>query len=898
MALYISNWLGTSLEYPENLGGLAEEYAYDTAGWLDLYSLDENSISYDETTHLLTASLYNGATLEAHVKISGDMVSISDVILDSPYYPSSHFEYLGTLKVNLNSGAVSGYITHISATIDDLTLSMDGRVDYGSGTGTITHIYYDFGDGFVDLKGKITFDGVGLTGYITSFSFEDAGGRTGAFTGIKLSLSTLDAYTSFDDFVAGTLSGNDVMKGTTGDDILQGFAGNDTLNGGLGNDSLYGGLGNDKLDGGDGIDILSAGGGIDSIVGGKGTDTLILDGNHGDYAYARPTATSFTITEKANPLNVITVSTVEFIEFNDGTKSIAETLENSPTKFDDYFDGNAWDDNIAMAGGLGDDTYVVHNDSDTILENANQGADTVMAKLDGYELADHVENLTIDAGVTDAQAGGELGYGTVEAFGNALNNAMIGNAADNLLDGGAGADTMTGGEGDDQYYVDNKGDKVTELAGQGNDTVYTTFASHTLAANVENLIYEGSAAFTGTGNALDNQITGGNGNDKLTGGDGNDTFTYTGGVDTIYGGAGQDTLVLDGLYEDYTIDSFGTKLVVKSHDTGLVQITAYDLEDVVFADRGRASIFKDLFLNQPSIYADYFDDDVPMAGGLGDDVYVIDSIDDQVTELAKQGADTILTDLNGYTLLSHFEKLTLTGSDDIDGNGNELANVITGNGGDNILDGKLGADKMLGGEGNDTYYVDKGDVVTELADQGNDTVHTALSSYTLTAHVEKLIYEGIATFKGTGNALDNQITGGIGKDALTGGLGNDTLTGGLGNDVLDGGSGNDIFVFDTAPGVTNIDTIKGFLSGTDKIQLDTAIFSALTSGTLVAAEFASGAGAAAVASNADQHIVYDTATGNLFYDADGNGAEAAIKFATLTGRPALQASDFSVVTVL
>ncbi|NEK20789.1 hypothetical protein GR257_39480, partial [Rhizobium leguminosarum] len=72
-----------------------------------------------------------------------------------------------------------------------------------------------------------------------------------------------------------------------------------------------------------------------------------------------------------------------------------------------------------------------------------------------------------------------------------------------------------GGAGDDTYVVDNAGDVVTENAGEGNDTVKTALAAYTLGANVENLVYTGTAAFAGTGNELANAITGGAGADTL-----------------------------------------------------------------------------------------------------------------------------------------------------------------------------------------------------------------------------------------------------------------------------------------------------------------------------------------------------------------------------------------------
>ena len=128
--------------------------------------------------------------------------------------------------------------------------------------------------------------------------------------------------------------------------------------------------------------------------------------------------------------------------------------------------------------------------------------------------------------------------------------------------------------------------------------------------------------------------------------------------------------------------------------------------------------------------------------------------------------------------------------------------------------------------------------------------------------------------------------------AIYGNAGANVLDGKGGNDLLTGGAGADIFAFTAALGAGNVDTIADFVAGTDKIGLDDAIFTAIGGlGALNANAFVTGAGAA----DADDRIVYNSATGQLFYDADGNGGGAAILFATLQGAPVLAASDFQVI---
>ncbi|UJW76881.1 calcium-binding protein [Rhizobium sp. SL42] len=104
---------------------------------------------------------------------------------------------------------------------------------------------------------------------------------------------------------------------------------------------------------------------------------------------------------------------------------------------------------------------------------------------------------------------------------------------------------MAGGVGNDSYYVDDIGDVVTELVSAGTDTVFTTLAAYTLGAHVENLTFDGTGGFVGTGNTLANVLTGGAGDDILSGLDGNDRLSGGEGNDTLIGGTGEDTFYFD-----------------------------------------------------------------------------------------------------------------------------------------------------------------------------------------------------------------------------------------------------------------------------------------------------------------------------------------------------------------
>ncbi len=240
--------------------------------------------------------------------------------------------------------------------------------------------------------------------------------------------------------------------------------------------------------------------------------------------------------------------------------------------------------------------------------------------------------------------------------------------------------------------------------------------------------------------------------------------------------------------------------------------------------------------------------------------------------------------------------------------GNDKLNGFAGN---DLLDGGTGNDIMIGGTGDDLYFVDATkDSIKELSNEGIDTAKTTLATFSLPGNVENLLFTGTSAFNGSGNALNNMITGGGGNDTLSGGNGNDTLRGlagndrikgGNGSDTLDGSAGNDtltggdnsdIFVFNSALGSNNVDVITDYSAPKDIIYLENAIFTALTAtGGLDANAFVAGTAAA----DAGDRIVYDHSTGNLFYDSDGTGVQSQTLFATLATKPVLNSGEFQVV---
>ncbi len=301
-----------------------------------------------------------------------------------------------------------------------------------------------------------------------------------------------------------------------------------------------------------------------------------------------------------------------------------------------------------------------------------------------------------------------------------------------------------------------------------------------------------------------------------------------------------------------------------------------------------------------------------LAGGAGDDLYRIDAAGDVIVEAVGAGNDSVESSIT-FTLAATLENLTLTGSANINGTGNAGGNLIEGNAGNNRLDGGAGVDILSGGNGDDTYVVDNSvDAVNELAGGGTDLVLSAVS-FVLSDNIENLTLTGALAIGGTGNdganallgnaaanALDGQggndaLNGGTGNDTLSGGSGDDILAGALGIDALNGGTGTDTFVFNTAPGAANLDTIGDFSAAADMIQLSKSVFTGLgmPAFALPTEAFHSGAGVT-TAADATDRIVYNTTTGDLYYDRDGTGGAAAVKFAVLAGAPAITEADFFV----
>ena len=622
----------------------------------------------------------------------------------------------------------------------------------------------------------------------------------------------------------------------------------------------------------------------------------------------------------------------------------------------DTLDGGAGVD--TLIGGLGNDTYVIDDAGDVIREKANGGIDTLNSfiSLDLNQPEEELfekatlENITL-LGTTNINARGNSLSNTI--IGNSGNNILSGDEGNDSIRGGDGDDLLYSAElvinpgyttGPDSEPVTDPIEIMRITLGNDNVLGYPLFK--------DNNTLEG-----GNGN---DTLFGGYGVNKLIGGNGDDTYvvflnstrkfqdviteTATGGSDTL--------VVFDRSFDAQSnavitlganIENLDASAVVSSPNT----INGNGLNNHIYG----GSWFGDTINGGAGIDT--------LEGSGGDDTYFIDNSLDVIIELGNEygqaGNDTILlsrtTGVAIYFLNENVENIILTNTITYSVDGNALDNEITGNAasnqlyghdgndqlfggagsdylngglGSDYLDGGTGADSFVGGDGDDTYVLDnKADAIIDAS--GLDTV--ILSAGTLTSgFIQYVVPTAIENVSMVGNLAlyldftqqsgdvnniafgnaanntfytgdgDDYIDGDAGKDSIIAGNGSDTLNGGLGNDMLFGQGGGDVYIFDsTLSASTNVDSIKFFTASEDKIWLDNAIFTTLEDGALSLNNFAITAtqGSDVVTGEA---ILYNESTFTLYYDSDGAGGLAAVKFATFDSAPAgLSYTDFLVV---
>ncbi len=784
-------------------------------------------------------------------------------------------------------GSLVDQITDFVSGTDQLRL--DGRLfsEIGaSGSFTPADARFTYGTAAFDASDRIIFNA--STGQL----FYDADG-TGSQAQVLIA-SNLATPTATDfEVVNGTTPGSSIV-GTDGNDSLVGTADNDTIDGLGGNDTIRGLGGDDRLVGG---------AGVDSIVGGDGNDTLIghdgardrsgvpsadtLDGGLGNDRYE--VQQGDVILADAGGVDSVFADTTWTLSAGlenlriggsdaDGASGTGNELDNlidlSGMEHGGTASGLAGNDTIlgaqhhtTLLGGTGNDSLVGQNFGNTF--NGGAGNDT----LNG--LGDFVFDVTPGAANADL----------IQGFNNSDNQILLDGSVFTALgfNGTFAADDPRffsapgahGGHDADDRIIFNSA--TTQLW-------YDADGSGSGAAQL--IVSEAPGQFITAGditvfNAPGAAINGTEGNDSLVGTTSNDTINGFGGNDTIDGGVGADSMV----------------------------------------------------------------------GGAGDDLYFVDNTGDVIAESENGGIDEVRPNISfQYTLPDWVNNLTLTGETTV-GFGNAIENAMRGqdtrfselhgaDGNDTLISGAAGAtmygdagndqitgsavrDFAAGGAGDDSISTGAGDDSVSLMFDGGATgygrdtidggagfdaleffqnvsqsgINLNMAAGTVSNAQGSAVFTNIESVSGTNN--NDLMVGDAGNNRLSGIFGNDTLDGGAGNDTLVGDQtslgfqGADTFVFSATPGAANADSVSDFISGLDTMQLDATVMAALgASGRFSSSDARFFAGAAA--HDADDRVIYNSASGQLWYDADGNGAGSQQLLATLSAGVALTASDIVV----
>jgi Ca2+-binding RTX toxin-like protein len=729
---------------------------------------------------------------------------------------------------DLQAGEKIAVFTVLSGPIltgDDPSGLLSGRVMLGTPSAGVTRLYVGTNatpgaDVVVDLVGNFTADQFYLDpSQFFEITFDPSStipvelvGTPAAdsLTGANANdtLSGLDGA----DLLIG-LGGNDSLDGGSGDDRLRGDGGNDTMFGGAGNDLMFGGAENDLLSGGAGADVLYGQGGDDTLTGGTGLDEFQFETTNVDYS-------------PADIDRILDLELGDSLAFNVGSLSTVILTGDSPQQL--------------SAGQV-------------MVGATVSGVTRVYVGVDGGAGAD----ITIDL----------VGSFSASSFGvnSGRSNQLVYDPNFNvpkLLIGTMGNDSLFGANVDDTIFGADGSDQL--LGRSGFDQLFGGTGNDTLDGDAGNDFLEG-----GDGN---DSLLGGSGGDRLIGGAGSDVLAGDAGNDTLTGGSWQDLFVLtaiNGTAGDIdTITDLQTSDVLRFDFVGPLSSVIAQGNDPSGLLQGQVMVgatvngVTRLFVGANSVAGAEIV--VDLVGSYSASQFTVDAL-----EPWKLICGPSLVPLN----------LTGTSSDDnlIGGSVNDTIvggagqDLLVGLDGNDFIDGGIAPDLMVGGGGNDFYIVDDaGDVVTEAALGGTDTVNADIN-YTLGAEVENLLLISTVAINGTGNGANNIITGNgaanllsglIGADTLTGAAGNDTLDGGTGADRMLGGVGDDVYIVDDAGDLV----LEASVSGTDTVQ------SSLTHTLAFSVENLILTGAAAIngTGNGGANTITGNSANNVLAGSDGS----------------------------
>ena len=755
----------------------------------------------------------------------------SNIVLSSINY---------TLASGINTLILSGTaaLTGTANSANDTLTSNSGVDTLIGGAGNDTFILNNPLDVVQDTAGVAT---IIYSGSATSFTLP-ANFNTLTLTGTTAIQATGNA-------------GNDSITGNSGADTLSAGNGTDTLVSGLGTavQSLVGGTGNDlfvvnsagdivtvgAIHGTDTIrssvsytaspnvadltlmgtsalvgtgnalaNILTANSGADTLVAGSGTATLV--GGSGNDTFVVNSATDLvndTSTAATNTLN----SSVNYTLPTDvnnlvftGTTALIGTANSA----NDTLTSNAGAD--TLVGSTGNETFVVTNGGVVVQDSSTTASNAIIASA-SYTLPTNVDSLSF-TGTAALQGTGNSGNDILTANTGA-DTLVAGSGSDTLIAGaGATADSLVGGTGSDLFILGHAADVVSVGATHGADTIQSSL-SYTLPANVNALVFTGSADLTGVAISGNNSLIGNGGNDILNAGSGNDTLIAGTGLATLIGGSGADTFVINSASDVLQSVSTASNTVVSS----VSYTMATNIASLILQGSGNLLGLGNTIAN--SITANSGSDTLVagsgaanLVGGLGADLFVINSAADTVSEpqFALKGAiDTIQSSVS-YTLPTTVDILLLSGTANLTAQANSSADLLIGNAGNDTLVGGVGNDTLsagagaavlIGGSGNNTFIINNtSDTVQETTAGHNNAVLSSVT-YSLPTNVNILILTGSGNLTATANSANDSIRGNSGADVLIAGGGVDTLAAGSGLATLVGGTGADTFIVNNASDV-------------------------------------------------------------------------------------------------
>ncbi|MGB3494132.1 MAG: S8 family serine peptidase, partial [Elainellaceae cyanobacterium] len=483
-------------------------------------------------------------------------------------------------------------------------------------------------------------------------------------------------------------------------------------------------------------------------------------------------------------------------------------------------------DDIITLDGVKTAAHIKGGDGDDRIEILN----SLPGQTQGSIIVADAGDDTVLGGAGDDSIHGKTGDDTLS--GGVGNDHITGGGDDDQIDGGLGDDVLSGDSG-------NPGEDIVS-GGEGNDIIGGGGNHDILNGDEGNDIIWGDSSFdiidVRTPAAL-----GAEGNDTIDGGDGNDEIHGEAGDDVIVGGLGQDDISGDA-GDDQIWGDLKDDPISGDNDT----ISGGDGDDTIYAGGGNDTVTGNA--GDDDLYGEVGDDrlngnsgddwldggsgDDHMTGGTGNDVYIVDSSSDTVVETLSEaedgGIDRVESSVDFSLVGTQVENLTLIGTEDLEGIGNDLENIIIGNSGDNAIYGGVGDDSLFGKAGDDKIFGQAGDDVLnggegcDLLDggEGNDTASYADADRRVIINMSTGVMGGdagcdtlvsIENLEGSelddrmvGDELDNILSGIGGDDALDGREGDDTLKGGEGDDSLRGDEGNDVL-----EGGTGRDVLSG-----------------------------------------------------------------------------------------